>query len=129
MSDMVFQKKNTNPRGQKQPDCVIRAIAEATKQDWYKVYDSLCEVGRFHASTPTSKEVYQGYLYLQGWTKQRMPRFPDNTRYTVREFADAYPRGTFIISIANHLTCVVDSTLIDAWDCSHKSVGNYWIKK
>jgi len=61
------------------------------------------------------------------WLK-RMPRFSDNTRYTVAEFADTHNHGTFVISVANHLTCIVDGTLYDTWNCGHKSVGNYWSK-
>ena len=57
-----------------------------------------------------------------------MPKHKDNSRYTVKEFIDelAKPKGTYIISIANHLTLVINKKLVDIWDCSRKSVGNYW---
>ena len=60
---------------------------------------------------------------------EKMPRKLDGKRYTVSEFCDeiAKPNMTYIISVANHLTCVRDKALVDTWNCGHKSVGNYWI--
>ena len=58
-----------------------------------------------------------------------MPRHYDNTRYTVKELIDENPNITMVISVANHLTCAIKGTLYDTWDCSHKSVGNYYIKQ
>ena len=39
-----------------------------------------------------------------------------------------FQKKTLIISMANHLTCAKAGTLIDTWNCSQKSVGNYWTK-
>ena len=123
---MMFNKNNLNPKDNKTGDCVVRAIMKGTKQTWIKVYEDLCKLGLELLAMPNSPEVYQKYLKDIGWIKQRMPRFKDNTRYTIEEFADENPKGTFIISVANHLTVVVDGTLIDTWNCSYKSMGNYW---
>lgn len=108
-------------------DCVVIAISNATGKSWDEVYLALGEVGFEMKDMPSSKPVYQKYLEGLGFRKMPMPRREDKTRYTVREFADELT-GNAIISVAHHLTCLKDGELIDTWDCSYKSVGNYWIK-
>lgn len=124
---MQFIKKNLNPKGKKRGDCVVRAIAYAERNSWDKTFDALCLVAREVKDMPSCKTVYQKYLEKK-WQFNKMPRFPDNTRYTVKEFASAFPVGVYIIKVANHLTVVENGNLIDTWDCSYKSVGNYWSK-
>lgn len=125
---MNYTVCNLNPTGKKVGDCVVRAIAKAEGKRWQEVYDGLCAIGRELFAMPNDKKTYEAYLERNGWFKLPMPRFEDNTRYTVKEFADAHPKRTFIISVANHLTVVVDGTLFDTHDCSWKSVCNYWQK-
>lgn len=128
----MFIKKNLNPTGKKKPDCVIRAIAHATGQTWTKVYQDLCDIGLKKFDVPNSKEVYEEYLRIIGWSKMPMPKkFSSSTkykRYTAEDFAKLKEREPLIISVANHLTCSKDGNIIDSWDCGKKSVGNYWIK-
>lgn len=124
-----FKQENVNPRNLKTNDCVIRAIAKATGKSWHLVFASLCDIAGQRCEMPNSKRVYEKYLELNGWEKQKMPKHLDNTRYTVREFLVKNNKGTFIISIANHITVGIDGVLIDTWNCERKSVGNYWVKK
>ena len=58
-----------------------------------------------------------------------MPKRADNTKYTVREFADelAKENKTYIINIAHHTTVIKNKKLYDIWNCGRKSVGNFWI--
>lgn len=125
----MFIKENLNPTGKSSTDCVVRAIMKATGQTWAKTYQDLCEVGLKEFDMPNSKKVWSKYLEQQGYVKQKMPRFPNNTRYTLEEFAKEYKKGTYIIKLAHHVTTVIDGHIYDSWDCSHKSVGNYWSKK
>lgn len=125
---MIFQKTNINPKGWKTGDCVVRAIAQANNTSWEVTYQQLCEIGLKKCRMPNDKQTYEALLKQYGWVKQKMPRHADGTRYTVEELIDELPKKTLIISMANHLTCAKAGTLIDTWDCSHKSVGNYWTK-
>jgi len=122
----MFNDTNLNPTGKKVGDCVVRAIAKATRQTWTKVYDDLCQIGREMYAMPNDKKVFAAYLDTIGWQKNKMPRFPDNTRYTLKEFADEYNSGTYIVSIAHHITCISNGVLFDTWNGGYKSVNNYW---
>lgn len=125
---MDYIKSNVNPSERKKSDCVVRAIAEATDKPWLEVYDNLCAVGRELFEMPNAKSVYGVYLERLGWTKQRMPKTEQGTRYTVKMLADEKNGDTLVISIARHLTVIKDGNLLDTWDCGYKCVGNYWSK-
>lgn len=137
---MKFEKFNINPKGMKASDCVIRAIAFATEQTWDQVYKDLCEIGFKLKRIPNEKKVYEKYLEKIGWTKNKQPRDYMNKKLTVDEFSKQFNRvlkerdsKRIIITVANHMTAIewtgYEMQLIDTWNCSHKSVGNYWTKE
>ena len=122
---MIFQKQ----KGKHASDCVVRAICNFTISSWDKVYKDLCRIGLKLKDMPNTKKVYERYLlYEEGFIKNPMPRFPDNTRYTLKEFMEENPDLKAIVSLANHLTYINNNVLYDKWDCSHKSVGNYYTR-
>jgi len=126
---MNFIETNLNPTGKRVNDCVVRAIMKATNYTWRTVYAGLTGLGNDLYRLPNEKEVYHLYLKQLGWEKQPMPRHENRKRYTVIEFAAENPVGTFVISVANHLTVLVDGNLYDTWNCSRKCLGNYWKRK
>ena len=128
MKKMEFQLLNKNPKGWKTGDCVVRALAAANNMSWESTYLMLCEVGLKKCRMPNSKHTYEQLLKDYGWTKFKMPKHENGSRYTVRELIDKYPEDRIVISMANHLTFADKGTLIDLWNCGNKSVGNYWIK-
>ena len=127
----MFIKYNNNPKNKKTGDCVIRAISFATKNSWEKTYRALAELGIKNCLILNDTNNWRKYLKLLGYEQQKMPRKADNTRYTVHEFCNQLAKKdvTYIIKVANHITVVKDKDLYDTWDCSNKSVGNYWIIK
>ena len=126
---MDYVNYNANPKGRKTGDCVIRATCTALNEKWEDIYRDLFEFCIKRCLMIDSKNGYEAYLEHRGLKKQKMPRREDNTRYTVKEFADelANENKTYILSIAGHMTCLKGKKLYDIWDCSGKSVGNYWI--
>ncbi len=125
---MKFIKYNKNPKNKKTNDCVIRAIATATNSSWEYVYTKLAEQGIKYGLMLNDPKNWRKYLESLGYKKQKMPRRYDRTRYTLEEFATelAEENKTYIVKVAGHLTVIKDKNLIDTWDCSYKSVGNYW---
>ena len=118
---------NENPKGSlRSGDCVIRAIAKATDKHWDEVFTELARIGLEIKDTISSKPVYDQYLQELGYPMQKQPRKSDNTKYTAAEFAKKFKRGSYVISLANHLSAIVDGRIYDTWNCSEKSVGNYW---
>jgi hypothetical protein len=125
---MEFKKYNANPKEWKhEGDCVVRAIARATKESWEDVFEDLCNIGKKKCRMPNSPKVYEELLKRIGFIKYSMPKKFDGKRYTIREWVEEHPRFTGVISVAKHLTYVEKGVLIDTWDCSRKSIGNYWV--
>lgn len=126
---MKFIKYNKNPKNRKTSDCVIRAIATATNNSWEYVYSKLAEQGIKKGLMINDSKNWIKYLEELGYKKQAMPRRKDRTRYTLEEFATelAEENKTYIVKIAGHLTVIKNKDLIDTWNCSYKSVGNYWV--
>lgn len=126
-SEGNFLFYNANPKGLvRSNDCVIRAISIATTLTWEQVYEDLFKIGLEVKDVINSAPVYRKYLKLMGYEMQRQPRKVDNTKYTAKEFAEKFNKGTFIISLANHLSVVIDGKIYDTWDCGNLCVGNYW---
>ena len=128
---MEFVKYNANPKHRKTTDCVIRALSIALNNSWEATYRSLVDYSIKNYLMCTEKRAYTGYLKAKGYEMQKMPKRMDNSRYTVKEFIDelARPNAVYVINIAHHLTVVKDKVLLDSWDCSKKTMGNFWIIK
>lgn len=126
----TFTYYNRNPKNKKRgADCVPRAISGATGITWEEAIRSLTETGIRENGVLNEKDVYATWLKENGWEKMPMPKKSNNRRYTVAEFQKLEPKGTFIISVAGHLTFIEDGMLYDTWNCQGKSVGNYWRKE
>ena len=129
----TYKEYNANFKNKKTTDCVVRAISVALNKSWEDTFKELSaytlETG--YMWNDNGACGFKKFLKLKGYDKQKMPRRKDNTRYTVKEFIEelANKNSIYIISVAGHLTVVKNLTLIDIWDCSNKSVGNYWIIK
>lgn len=128
---MKFIEFNINPKNKRTKDCVIRAIATATNNTWEYIYRELTELGIKKGLMINDNNNWKVYLKNLGYEKQNIPRREDRTRYTLEEFCDelAEDNQIYIVKVANHLTVVKDKNLYDTWNCSRKSVGNYWIKE
>ena len=125
---MKFEKFNANPKNKKTGDCVVRALAVALNKTWIDTYKELFENTLKTFYSVSSKNNYKNYLQKLNIEMQKMPKKENGKRYTIAEFVDnrADKNATYIISVANHLTVVKQGVLIDTWDCSKKSIGNYW---
>ena len=128
-SNKHFEFHNENPKGLKSAgDCVVRALACALDITWEEVYKELCTIGFKLKRMPNENKVLEQYLESKGWVEHRQPRYPDNTKYTVREFAAEHNNKVCIVRVAGHLTTTYFGRIYDTWDCGHKAVGNYWTK-
>ena len=49
--------------------------------------------------------------------------------YTLRDFAQEYDRGTYIVALSGHVVCVEDGTIWDSWDSGGEVPLYYWVKE
>jgi len=109
-------------------DCAVRAIIAAFNSDWDKIYLDLCVQGLIEADMPSSNQVWGSYLKKNGYKRHFLPdTCPDC--YTVRDFCNDYPKGTYILGTGSHVITVKDGNYYDSWDSGNKIPLYYWTKE
>lgn len=125
---MSFIQYNPNPDGIRVGDCVIRALTKALGVDWETAYWLVCLQGNQMRNMPSSNAVWGALLKKYGFTRQVIPNeCPDD--YTVEDFCNDNPQGTFVIAIKDHVVCVRNGNLYDSWDSLSELPLYYWQKE
>ena len=124
----MFVKYNSNPKEARVGDCVVRAISTALELDWGKVYIDLANLGLKMGDMPSSNHVWGTYLHNKGFDARLLANFcPDC--YTVREFAESHPHGTYVLGTGTHAVAVVDGCYIDSWDSGSEVPIYYFARR
>ena len=123
-------------------DCVCRAICNATGEDYKKIYELINQIsknektgkrkkGKSNARTGcykyTEKEIIENIL---GWKWHPTMTIGSGCQTHLTE--SELPKGTLIVRLSKHLTCVKDGVLYDTYDCSRdgaRCVYGYWSKE
>ena len=116
---MKFQYYNANPYGNNISDCVIRSLSVLTNRDWRSVYDELTDLAGDVGLMFDRVEFVEDYLDN---------RYPRECHYskTVGEFAKEYPYGKYAVTMPNHITAVINGTIIDTFDPSERVMRCAW---
>lgn len=121
-------------------DCVTRAIAIATEQDYKVVYDAINRLAKQEKVTPRKrsissarngvyKETIRKYMNSIGWKWH--PTMEIGKGCTVHLREDELPKGRLVVAVSKHETAVIDGTLHDTYDCSRggsRCVYGYYSK-
>lgn len=136
--ELIFTPLNLNPKGKKASDCVIRAMAYATKQSWEDTYLEMAKLGIKEGLMINEKRLEEKYIKQKGFIKHKQPRTLNNKLYTIKdfikEFGYEYEGKTIIFLVKRHLTVVHISSeesvavLYDIWDCCNQYIRNYYVE-
>jgi hypothetical protein len=124
-------------------DCVVRAVAIATQQDYSAVYTALsegCRTQRLTKRSSVKRSARSGVNVKRKWFKDYMqslgwmwtPTMAIGSGCTVHLRADELPTGRLVVSVSKHYTAVVDGVIHDTWDPSRdgtRCVYGYWSQK
>ena len=125
---MEFVPYNPNPTKKNVGDCTVRAISKATGQSWEQTYAGLAVFGFDMGDMPSANSVWGAYLRAKGYTRRMIPEnYPEH--YTVRDFANDNPIGTYILALSGHVVCVIDGALYDSWDSSGEIPIYFWSRE
>lgn len=122
-----FASYNPNPENKIVGDCTVRALTKALGQDWETVYTGLCAQGFLMGDMPSANRVWGTYLRKHGFRRYLIPdECPDC--YTVYDFADDHPYGTYVLALDHHVVCVKDGTIFDSWESGNEIPLFYWTR-
>lgn len=113
-------------------DCCVRAICNATNKDYKEVYDALKKLNEgVSCRNGTPKDVWKTYIEKElGWKKISCSGIGVKKKVHLNE-NELPKKGTYLVQVSKHLTCVKDGVLIDTYDCSRngtRMVYCYWTK-
>lgn len=123
----MYKFYNPNPSGKFVDDCVIRAISKTENKDWDTIYLEICLHGFMKKNMPSTNKVWGSYLLTHGYRQGVIPNTcPDC--YTIKDFCQDNPKGTFILATGEHVVAVIDGVYYDAGDSGYETVLYYWKK-
>ncbi len=119
-------------------DCVTRSISIATRKSYREVYEALNLFAKLERRGRTKKGLssscqgvyrgtYERYLKMLGWTWAPTMGIGTGCRVHLRD--GELPAGRLIVSLIQHMTCVIDGVIYDTHDPSRggkRCVYGYW---
>ena len=125
MIPLAYEVWNPSPVGARVGDCAVRAVAKALDTDWETAYTMLCLKGYEMYDLPNSNTVINALLTSKGFERGIVPNTCPEC-YTVGEFADENPNGTYVLGTGDHVVCVKDGVINDSWDSSGEIPIYFW---
>ena len=123
----MYSYYNANPYKIRVGDCVIRAISKALNQSWEDTYIDLTIQGYLMGDLLSSNAVWGAYLKSKGFTRDIISNDCPEC-YTIEDFCNEHPKGTYIIGTGTHAVCVIDSTIFDTWNSSGETPIYFYYK-
>lgn len=115
----MYRFHNANSKGVFVNDCVVRAISVAECERWDDTYDRLSDLAQYQGTLLDDVEFVEHYL------DSKYMRVPHKDM-TVGEFAEIYKNGTFLITMAGHITVVRNGVVYDTFDCRNRQIWDVW---
>lgn len=127
---MAFIYENPNPIANITGDCVVRACSIATNKSWDRTYEEISRLGQAMGLMPDKGAVWGAFLRKNGFVREIIPNTcPDC--YTVRQFCEDHPYGTYVLAIdgnPGHVVCAIDGNIYDIWD-SQDEIPTYYYRR
>lgn len=120
---------NKNPRGNYDAgDCVIRAISVTTGKSWDEIYTALCAEGFYLGDWGNNNGAWDWYVRSLGFERHICPNDCPHC-YSVADFAEEHPLGTYILSTGTHAIGLVSGNFYDAFNSGHMTPIYYYEKR
>ena len=115
----MYRHYNANPLNNNTADCTVRAISTAEEKTWDETYRKLSRLAQRQGV------IFDDINFIEDYLDKRYPR-QCHYSMTVGEFMEEYPRGTYLVTMQGHITCLKDGILIDTFDCRDRKMWCCW---
>ena len=122
---MAYVYENLNPCKAIVGDCVVRGLSKVLNQEWEDTYIQLFIVGLQHCDMPSSNAIWGELLKSKGFSRYAI----NEDDYTVEDFCQDFPRGTYLVCTNGHVVAVESGNFFDIWDSGSETVLFYWKKE
>tara|TARA_R100000995_G_C3392239_1_gene81036 strand:+ start:106 stop:555 length:450 start_codon:yes stop_codon:yes gene_type:complete len=103
-------------------DCVVRALAIATKEDYKSVRSELWDISLKNGDMPNGNQTYEEFLEKRGFIKEKKIK-----GYCLGQYPVSH-KEVYVVCLAKHLVCLDEGLVRDTWDCRRKYPYNTWKK-
>ena len=126
---MAYVQYNPNPRKRNNVgDCTVRSVSKALGIPWETAFIDLMMQAYEMGDMPSSNLVMSAFLHSKGFSRHVVDDLcPDC--YTIKDFANEHPQGTYILGTGTHVVCVVDGDYYDSWDSGDEIPVYYYEKE
>ena len=115
----MYKFYNANSRGNFTNDCVIRSISVAQNRTWDEVYNELTFLAREQGLLMDDIKFVEGYL------DKRYKRACHKSK-TIDKFIRECDEGIYLVTMAGHITVIIDGVLYDTFDCRDRRMWCAW---
>ena len=122
---MSYIKFNNHPKGLNTSDCVVRAISKAFDNDYLETRRELNRVKR-ELGFQSYKDTKFLYKHLEDYERIILKAVRGEPRIKGYDFTEMYPKGTYILKMAGHISVMIDGVIYDTWDCRYRTVYTAW---
>lgn len=112
---------NRNPDGNKENDCVTRSISLASGLPYPTIRKKL-----FHTSRLLNCEKLCVCCYKHLLDDVFKYKRVNCDNMTVNDFADLHYKGTYIVRMNGHISCIINGNVYDIWDCRNHLLTDAW---
>lgn len=115
----MYRYYNANPLNNNIADCTVRSISTAQGKTWDETYIELSDLAQRKGLLFDDVNFIEDYLDKR---YKRQCHYSD----TVGDFIEEHPKGTYLITMKGHITCVKNGVLIDTFDCRSRRMWCAW---
>lgn len=103
---------------------MIRAVSIAFGKTWVEAYMDIIVEGLRQLDMPSANHVWTTYLLNKGC---QMDSVNPLENWSIASFADAHPKGTYILATGSHVVTIIDGDYYDTWDSgSERPIFVFW---
>ena len=116
----MYRYYNANAHGNFVNDCVIRAISTAEDKSWGETYDDLSRIAKKNGI------LLDDVNFVDPLLDYRYDRVETYQGETVGDFAERCFVGTYLVTMPNHITTIIDGIVYDTFDCRNRPLWSVW---